>query len=70
MEIKYPATCVAHWSTGPTAACEQHAREIVALGRFMGLHVPLTALSGPEECQNCVNEAGAVRSEASEGESL
>lgn len=58
--IKYTATCHAHWSSGPVPACDEHARGLVALGRFMGLHVPLTKLEEPAECINCVNEAKAL----------
>jgi hypothetical protein len=56
-EIRFPATCEAHWSSGPVASCDKHAQEIVGLGRFMGLHVPLTTLTEPKECANCLNEA-------------
>lgn len=56
-DTKHPATVVAHWSTGPTAACEKHADGLVRLGKFLGLHVPLTKLEVPTECANCVNEA-------------
>lgn len=55
--ITHPATCNAHWANGPTPACDEHARGIVALGRFMGMHVPLTKLDQPANCANCVNEA-------------
>lgn len=54
--IKYPATCHAHWATGAVPACDQHAKELVKLGEFMGAHVPLTKLPAPAECSNCVNE--------------
>jgi hypothetical protein len=52
----YPCTCVAHWSTGPVPCCDDHARGLVGLGRFMGLHVAVTA-PAPEgaECENCKN---------------
>ena len=53
----HPATCEAHWSTGSVPCCDRHARKLVGLGRFMGLHVPLTQLTEPAQCTNCVNEA-------------
>lgn len=56
---RFPATCVAHWPTGPVACCDEHAREVVGLGRFMGTYVPVTVLTEPAECANCVNEAPA-----------
>lgn len=58
-DIEHPATCVAHWPSGPTNCCEKHARELVGLGRFMGTHVPVTTLLTPSSCDNCVNEAKA-----------
>lgn len=54
--IKFPAICHAHWSTGAVPACESHANSLVKLGEFMGLHVPLTTLPAPAECTNCINE--------------
>lgn len=56
--MKHPATCHAHWSTGPVPACDYHAEALVKLGDFMGHHVVLTKLpEGMEpECTNCVNE--------------
>ena len=56
-EIEYPATCMAHWSSGPVPACDEHAQQLVGLGQFMGLHVALTTLSEPAECENCKNES-------------
>jgi hypothetical protein len=58
-DLKFPADVVAHWSTGPVPACHNHAAGLVGLGRFMGLHVAVTALTEPAECENCVNEAKA-----------
>lgn len=57
-KVKYPATVIAHWSTGPVPCCENHARGLVGLGRFMGLHVAVTGPAADDaECGNCVNEA-------------
>ena len=55
-EIKYPATCVVHWATGPVNACEKHAQQIITMGRVLGTHVVATKLEEPAECKNCVNE--------------
>ena len=52
------ATHVAHWATGPVYACETHANQIVALGRFMGTHVAVTSAEPGHECSNCKNERG------------
>ena len=56
-EIKYPATCTAHWATGPVDCCEKHAKQIVALGNAMGTHVAITKLEKESECLNCKNES-------------
>lgn len=55
-EIKYPANCVVHWSTGPVNCCEQHGLALINLGRMLGGHVVRTKLEEPAECSNCVNE--------------
>ena len=56
---EYPATHVAHWATGPVNCCEEHARQIAGMGRFLRTHVAVT-VPAPEgsECSNCRNEAG------------
>lgn len=56
MEVKYPATHVAHWATGPVNCCGEHARQLVGLGSFLGAHVALTKAEDGAECSNCVNE--------------
>ncbi len=52
-----PATHIVHWPTGPTACCDDHARQLIGLGRFLGAHVVATTLAEPAECANCANEA-------------
>lgn len=51
------ATQIVHWPTGPVPACDDHARQIVALGQFMGAHTPCTVCDEDIDCTNCVNEA-------------
>ena len=63
---KYPASCVAHWSTGGVNCCDLHASALVKLGSFMGLHVPVTTLLEPAACTNCVNEAKSENKSKSE----
>lgn len=41
-DTKYPATHVAHWATGPVNCCEEHAKQLVGLGKFMGSHIAVT----------------------------
>ncbi len=56
-EIKYPATMDVHWPTGPTACCDDHAKQLVGLGNMLGSHIATTKLIEPKECMNCKNEA-------------
>lgn len=51
-----PATHVAHWATGPVPCCEEHCRQIVGLGNFMGAHVAVTVPTEDADCTNCANE--------------
>jgi len=54
---EFPATCIVHWPTGPVAACEEHAQQLVGLSNFLGSHIAVTTLDSPAECVNCQNEA-------------
>ena len=56
-ETKYPATCTVHTPSGPTNACDEHARQLLALMGMLGAHANITALAEPSSCANCVNEA-------------
>ena len=56
-EIKYPASCVVHWATGPVTCCEKHGRALVALGNMLGSHIAMTKLEEEAECSNCKAEA-------------
>lgn len=47
------ATIIAHWATGPAFCCEDHAKKLKALGKVLGLHVPMMPYTGEEECSNC-----------------
>lgn len=56
-EVKYPATHIVHWVTGPVACCEDHANQLIGLGQYLGGHVIATVNSDASvECMNCVNE--------------
>ncbi|KKK60615.1 hypothetical protein LCGC14_3022570 [marine sediment metagenome] len=50
MKIKYPADRVVHWATGPVNTCEEHGRQLVGMGKFLGTHVAVTKLEKPAEC--------------------
>jgi hypothetical protein len=57
-EKTFPATCVAHWPSGPVSCCAAHANALVAIGQVMACNVAVT-LPAPDgaECANCKNEA-------------
>ncbi len=56
-EIKYPATVIVHWATGPVPCCQNHANQLIGLGKFMGGHTVVTEGTDPDaECENCINE--------------
>ena len=58
-KIKYPATMVVHWSTGPVNCCDEHGQQLIGLGNFLGTHIVATKLEKPAECSNCINEKKA-----------
>ena len=55
-KIKYPATMIVHWATGPVNCCDTHGQQLIALGNMLGSHTVATELTGIAECSNCVNE--------------
>ncbi len=55
-KIKYPATQIIHWPSGPINACDVHARALKALSTILGSHIVATKLEALAECSNCVNE--------------
>lgn len=55
-KMKYPATCIVHWPSGPVKMCDEHAKRLIALGRMLGNHTVATKLENEAECSNCVNE--------------
>ncbi len=61
-KMKFPATVVVHWATGPVNCCEKHARGLVGLGNMLGTHVPVTKMQGEAECSNCINESNSQSS--------
>lgn len=63
-KIKYKATCIVHWSTGPVYACDYHARVLMVISNMLGGHIVRTKLDKEAECPNCVNEAGTEAEEA------
>ena len=55
-----PATHTVHWPSRPVDCCERHARELVALGNFMGGHIAVTTCKPGEVCSNCLNESKEI----------
>jgi hypothetical protein len=56
-QIKFPATRIVHWPTGPVAACDEHSLQLLGLSRFLGAHVGVSNAPDGAECGNCKNEA-------------
>ena len=55
--LGYPATKIVHWPTGPANCCDEHAKQLVALGKFLGSHVGVTDAAMGAQCKNCEHEA-------------
>lgn len=57
-ENKNPTTHVVHWVTGDVECCEEHARQLVSLAKFMGNNNIKVSEStdANAECSNCENE--------------
>lgn len=55
--VDYPATVTVHWPSKPVDACEKHAKELMALGAFMGPHIAATKADDGAQCSNCINES-------------
>jgi len=51
-----PAIFTAMWPNQPVNVCEEHARQLVSVGRAIGLQVPLIPYIGDDECINCRNK--------------
>jgi len=50
------ATEIVHWPGKDTPACEEHAKKLKALGRFMGFEISTTPWPAGGPCTNCENE--------------
>ena len=46
------------WPNQRINACEKHAKQLVYVGKVLGLDIPIMPYSGNEKCINCLNEAG------------
>ena len=54
--LGYPATKIVHWPTGPVNCCDEHAKQLVALGKVIGTHVGVTDAATGARCKNCEHE--------------
>ena len=56
--IKYPATSVCYWPSGPVFCCDRHAKMLDAMARQMCCYAPIATLAlETAECSNCASEA-------------
>lgn len=64
----FPATKICHWTTGPVFACDEHANQLVNVGKVMGFHIGVQDISDglERECDNCRNEAHKATVRANE----
>lgn len=51
------ATHIVHWATGPVYTCEEHARQLVSLGKFLGSHTVCSLAERGHACVTCNHEA-------------
>lgn len=56
-KVTYPSKYLAHWVTGAVPCCEEHCKQLVGIGRFMGSVIPVSENDDKTlECSNCINE--------------
>lgn len=56
-EYEFPAPYLAHWATRDVPCCKKHKDDIVGLGKFIGVLVPITADNDTsKQCNNCIHE--------------
>lgn len=58
--MKFPATKLVHWPSGPVKACDRHARQLVKTGEIMGFVIGTADLVEPGECGSCITEAKVI----------
>ncbi len=47
------ATIKAHWVGQEVLCCEDHVKQLKAVGEALGVHVPIVPYEGEENCKNC-----------------
>ena len=60
-DVNFPAMFTMHTPNGPTHACDEHAKRILTLCRFMGWHANAAPAPEGAQCENCANEAKATK---------
>lgn len=60
----YPAAFTVHTAQGPVPACVKHSRQLIGLGRILGMHYTATGVNEGDQCTNCINEALAAQVKA------
>ena len=61
---KYPAAYVVQWPTGPQTLCAEHARTLIAVGRYLGNSVSASPVTAPALCSSCQVESADQTDEA------
>ena len=56
-ELQVKATKLVHWPSGPTYACDYHAKALQKIGSSMRLHIAVEDyILDDKQCTNCLNE--------------
>jgi hypothetical protein len=66
-ELHLPATKLVHWPTGPTYACDYHAKALQKIASSMRVHVTIEDYVGDyRQCTNCFNENTIAKGDSDE----
>ena len=65
LELHVMATKLVHWPSGPTYACDNHAKALQRIGSAMKIHIAVEEhASGNRICTNCYNEYSIARGDS------
>ena len=65
LELHVMATKLVHWPSGPTYACDHHAKALQRIGSAMKIHIAVEEhASGNRKCTNCYNEYTIAKGDA------
>jgi hypothetical protein len=66
-ELQVKATKLVHWPTGPTYACDHHAKALQKIGSAMKLHIAVeNYILDDKPCTNCLNESTIAKGDFDE----